>query len=274
MCSLEPVFRSIQMSPSDTNSERVESESRPMEITNGTIRIDLRIPGNWSHPSELLDRMPNGFRLTPEGLITPDGTKIECAPMPPDNQFAEIFRSSCRRPATIDEMKVVNSYSANVVLSGPGGSLDAALATIRAGAAIVQAGGAGVFIDNCGLAHGGSDWIEMAEDGSPDALSFAFVSIVRGKKEVWTMGMHTLGFRDLIVRRADLDEDGQEIIEMIQYLCGSAHPVGNGDLLADKRGPRFRAEITTGDEFHSESPMHNPFGRLRLVSLKGIAEQN
>jgi hypothetical protein len=30
----------------------------------------------------------------------------------------------------------------------------------------------------------------------------------------------------------------------------------------------------TKDEFDVESPMHNPFGRLKIVSLNGIAEEN
>ena len=41
------------------------------------VRTTLRIPGNWSHPGELIDRLPAGFRLTPEALILPDGTEID-----------------------------------------------------------------------------------------------------------------------------------------------------------------------------------------------------
>ena len=144
------------------------------------IQTSLRIPGNWSHPGELLERMPADYCLTPEALTLPDGTEIELMLMAPDDQFAQIFRSSCRQPPTDDEMAIVNSYTANIGLTGPGGSKEAALAMMHAGAAIVRAGGAGVFIDNSAVAHGGGQWIEMAEDGGPDALSFAFVAVVRG----------------------------------------------------------------------------------------------
>ena len=51
----------------------------------------------------------------------------------------------------------------------------------------------------------GRHWLEMTEDGGPDALSFAFVAIVRGKTEVWTMGMHVLGLRDVVMKRADVE---------------------------------------------------------------------
>lgn len=119
-----------------------------MNETTFTPRITLRIPGDWSHPGELLERLPDGFRLTPEALFLPDGTEVELIPMPPDDEFPRIFQSACRRPPTDDELATVNRYTVNVGLSGPGGSLESARTMMQAGAAVVRAGGAGVFIDN------------------------------------------------------------------------------------------------------------------------------
>ena len=146
---------------------------------------------------------------------------------------------------------------------------------MQAGAAVVRAGGAGVFIDNSTLAHGGRHWLEMTEDGSPDALSFAFVAIVRGQADVWTMGMHVLGLRDVVMKRADVEADGFDIVEVIRYLCRGEKPVDDGHVLADLNGPRFQA--FTQDSRPRDvagSPMHNPFGRLKLVSMRDIAETN
>jgi hypothetical protein len=71
-----------------------------MAESHAPVEVVLRIPGTWSHPRELVESLPAGYRLTPEALIMPDGTKVEFNPLPPDDQFAEIFRSSCRRPPT------------------------------------------------------------------------------------------------------------------------------------------------------------------------------
>src|SRR5262249_6941691 len=139
------------------------------------ITIALRIPGTWSHPRELVERLPADCRLTPEALTLPDGTQVEFGAMKADDQFAQIFRSSCRHPATADELATVDAYTVNVCLSGPGGSPEAARTMMQAGAVMVRAGGAGVFIDNSTVAHGGRAWLEMTEDGGPEALSFAFV---------------------------------------------------------------------------------------------------
>jgi hypothetical protein len=245
-----------------------------MPMSSTVVRTTLRIPGNWPHPGELIERMPAGFRLTPEALVLPDGTEVEFTPMPPDDQFAEIFKSSCRQPATDDELEIVDGYTVNVCLTGPGGSLEAAATMMQAGAAVIRAGAAGVFVDNSAVAHGGGHWIEMAEDGGPHALSFAFVGIVRGQQEVWTMGMHVMGLPDVLMRRADCDADERAIIEVLRYLCRGEKPIGDGHVLADEAGPRFQAHVTSSDRFDAGSPMYNPFGRLKLVSIKDIAENN
>jgi len=239
------------------------------------VTVAMRIPGKWAHPGELLERLPEGCRLTPEALILPDTTRIDFGVMPADDQFAEIFRTSCRQPPTADELATVDDYTVNVLLSGPGGSMEAARTMMQAGAAMVRAGGAGVFIDNGALAHGGGHWLEMSEDGGPDALSFAYVAIVRGKQDVWTMGMHVLGLRDLVMKRSDVEVGGFDIVEVIRYLARGEKPVGDGHVIADLDGPRFQVFTHAGGaEVPVGSPMHNPFGRFKLVSMRDVAEAN
>lgn len=238
------------------------------------VTIALRIPGRWAHPGELIERLPAGCRLTAEALTLPDGSQVEFSAMPPDDQFAGIFRSSCRQPATRDELATVDGYRVNITLSGPGGSLAAARTMMEAAAAIVLAGGAGVFIDNCGLAHGGRNWLAMTEDGGSDAVSFAFVAIVRGRSDVWTMGMHALGLRDIVMKREDVETEGFDIVEVIRYLCRGDKPVGDGHVIADLDGPRFQAFAQASADELAGSPMENPFGRLNLMSLRDIAQEN
>ncbi|TWT33429.1 hypothetical protein [Blastopirellula retiformator] len=236
--------------------------------------IAFRIPGVWAHPGELIERLPEGFRLTPDSMFLPDGTSVEFIPMPPDDRFAQIFASSYRETPTAEEMETVSRYSVNVGLKGPGGSLEAAQKMMECATAIIDAGGAGVFIDNCALAHGGRDWIEMTAAGNSDALSFAYVSIIRGESEAHTMGMHALGYPDLQMSLSDINENGDEIIELLRYVCRGDKPIEVGHLIADLKGFRLQVVENTSDDFPPDSPMHNPFGRLRLVNLQDIADSN
>ncbi|HVC95941.1 MAG TPA: hypothetical protein VND64_19785 [Pirellulales bacterium] len=239
-----------------------------------STRITLRIPGDWSHPKELLERLPAGVRLSATGLLLPDGTTIEFTPMPPDREFPRIFQSACRRPPTDDERAILARYRVNVGLSGAGGSMKSALEMMQAGAAIVRAGGAGVFIDNSAMAHGGDDWISMTEDGGPDAISFAFTSIIRGPQKVYTLGMQAMGFPDLLMSSSEVDARSETIVEIVRYICGGDRPIDVGHVLADEQGPRFQVVAKERDEFEAESSMHNPYGRLKIASLKEIAEGN
>jgi hypothetical protein len=239
-----------------------------------SVTVALRIPGRWPHPKDLVKGLPTGCRLTAEALTLPDGTEVGFGAMKADDQFPQIFRSSCREPATPDELAAVDGYTVNVLLSGPGGSMDAARTMMRAGAAIVRAGGAGVFIDNSALAHGGQQWLAMTDDGGPDALSFAFAAIVRGRAAVWTMGMHVIGLRDVVMTREDVEAGGFDIVEVIRYLARGDKPVGDGHIIADLDGPRFRTSAEDSPADTAGSPMHNPFGRLKLVSTRDLAQNN
>ncbi len=246
-----------------------------MNETGVSPHITLRIPGAWSHPQELLERLPEGFRLNPESVLLPDGTETEFTPMGARmGNLAQVFESACRRPPTDDELAVVARYTVNVALSGPGGSLESALAMMQAGAAFVKAGGAGVFIDNSAMAHGGRDWVAMTDDGGPEAISFAFAAIIRGKREVYTMGMQVMGFPDILMRTADVDERGETVIDIIRYICGGDRPIDVGHFLGDEIGPRFQVVANENDQFEAASVMHNPYGRLKIVSVKDIAEGN
>lgn len=238
------------------------------------VTIKVRIPGVWAHPGELVDALPEGVRITPEQLILPSGEEFELIPLPPDDQFAEIFYSSCRQPPSREERTKVNYYSVNICLQGPGGSMEAARLMMQAVAVVIRAGGAGVFIDNCGLAHGGGLWLEMLEDGSSDAVSYAFAAIVMGDREAYTMGMHCMGFPDLVMRVSDPDVAGDTLVETLRYICGGDKPVGEGHILMDENGPRYQCVAAPDNELTQNGPMHNPFGRLKLVPIEEIVEGN
>ncbi|MCG6157524.1 hypothetical protein [Rubinisphaera margarita] len=244
-----------------------------MNSTDHTPEITLRIPGDWEHPGELLERLPSGYRMTPAELVLPDGTQIAFSPLFPDEQFPGIFASSCRRPLSDTTKQRLARYTVNVGLTGPGGSMDAARAMMRAASVIVDAGGLGVFIDNCALAHSGEDWLQMTEDGGPDAVSFAFTSIIQGEGKFYTMGMQVMGFPNLTMRSSGDREDADALVEIIRGICSGAS-VDVGHVFAEPGGQQFVIAEKIDDELDPQSPMHNPFGCYRLINVDRVAENN
>jgi hypothetical protein len=88
------------------------------------------------------------------------------------------------------------------------------------------------------------------------------------------MGMQTMEFPDLVMRSSDVDERGEAVVEIIRYICGGDRPMDVGHVLADELGPRFQIAARENDPYDSESSMHNPYGRLKIVSMKEIVEGN
>jgi hypothetical protein len=257
-----------------THSDNSKGGIEMTKKTHSPVNITLRIPGGWQHPKELRDCIPDGYQLSGDRLILPDQSEIEINLLPADGKFPSIFRTSLRQPANARELKIVDRYTVNVGLTGPGGSLEAAHRMMQAASAFIQAGAAGVFIDNCCLAHGAEDWRGMTDEGSSDSISFAFVAIVRGDREVWTMGMHVPGYPEIVMKRADVEADDGTIIEMIRYVCAGDREVSDGHIIADEKGPRFRIQHEASANSNLPAPMRNPFGRLRMTSFKDIAERN
>jgi hypothetical protein len=239
-----------------------------------SVQITFRIPGSWNGFRELFERLPREFRLTEKGMVMPDGSLVEAYPVPPDDQFSKVFLTACRLLPTPSELEAVERYSANMILVGEGGSTRLAHRMMQAATAILDAGGAGVFIDNRAMSHGGTNWKQMTEDGSPDAISFAFVSIIRSNHHLRTMGMHVLGYPELELTSEGDPASEEALISLIRYVSSGEKPIGHGHLIIDETGLRYRAAETVNERIDQGSPMFNPFGHLKLVSTKEIAENN
>ena len=76
------------------------------------------------------------------------------------------------------------------------------------------------------------------------------------------------------MRRIDADADDEAIINVLRYLCRGEKPIGDGHVLADENGPRYHAVMVRSTDFEAGSPMHNPFGRLQLISVQDLTERN
>ena len=237
----------------------------------GLPEIVLRVPGSWSGPESLGRALPQGHRYAGDRLYLPGGDDVEVIPLPPDDEFPRVFEGACRRLPSRRDRRTIESYGVNVCLAGPGGSLEAAIRMLRAGAAVVQAGGAGVFVDNSGRAHPSRDWIDLAEGPDDSDAYQAFVSLFAGKTDLWSVGMHVFGLCDAVIKRGGDDESACfDITSFLGYTMLPDVVIADGDYAGDFEGspPRFllRKEATTFPP--PGSPLHNPYGRWRLEPMQ------
>jgi hypothetical protein len=232
------------------------------------LEIGLRIPGTWEHPSQLSDRLPQGHRLVPNYLVLPDESRFEFYAHPADNEFARVFARACPQLPTESERERIEGYTVNACLVGPGGSFAAARRIMAATAALVRAGGAGVFVDNSALAHGGSDWLALCHPENQETGPIrAFVNVVGAKMEVYSVGMHVLGHRDVVLPRSGHDQNDYEaVLRFLHETCGQ-RTVNEGDVYTDPVLSNLRLQHEAMERFPPHLPMHNPYGQWRLVPV-------
>ena len=242
------------------------------------LTTTFRIPGRWDGPEDFASRLPAGCRVEGDALTLEGGAAARIVPAAPDGEFAAVFEGSCRRPLGADEREDLRGYAVNILLTCPAGSAEKAAEAMRLAAAVVEAGGAGVFIDNSGLSHGAADWLAMAGAADLDALTFAYVGMITDGSDVTTMGMRAFGRPDFVMSERDAGDarEGEldPIIQVMQYLAGGDREVAVGHVIAGADERAFRVSDAGPDPFEPGSPMHNPAGRLRLKSFRDIAASN
>jgi hypothetical protein len=169
-------------------------------------------------------------------------------------------------PGCESEREQIEKYKVNICLTGRGGSIEAARQLMAAAAAVLTAGGAAVFIDNSGLAHGATDWFTLLESADNGGVYWAFVSTVRGDAELYSVGMHMLGCRDAIIPATGDDEfDYRTLHSFLGFTAFSGAKLRDGEVVSDTSLPTFQVHAQTDDRFPADAPMFNPYGRWRLV---------
>ncbi|MFT3786550.1 MAG: hypothetical protein QM770_10335 [Tepidisphaeraceae bacterium] len=238
------------------------------------VQITIRVPGPWETPQDLFNVLPEGFNLEGQGseiwLTGPDGIRAALQARPRDEQFFPLWLEGCNREPTQTEVSGVKLYRHTVLLTMPGGSFDRAVQMLKAGAAILEAGGYGVFVDNSGIGHGASDWLDLTEDTGPDGGGpfWGFVNTFGDDENLWTHGMHVLGFRDAqMPRTGDDKKDDFHIRNFLAYTYRSGATIKDGDDLGDDLGPLYKVKLIDDDRIESNHPMFNPFGRYQLQPL-------
>jgi hypothetical protein len=252
-----------------------ESLRPKSKLDSETVRIELRVPGSWKSSGEVIDalnRVSGDYEIGPadsdaEGLFVhkTSGHEFEIWHTEHDDELIEIFKGLQHVP-TDEELAEIENHAVKIHLSGKGGSVENARAMMEAATALVRAGGAGVFIDSTTAAHGRTDWLALAEDTEPGGLYWAFIVVGGGEDEVFSTGMHCLGFRDAELPGpiTDPNHAGFILHNFLGYVYQSGIEVKDGDALGGEEGPEYRAVYAACTRFLPGAPFFNPFGVYRL----------
>jgi hypothetical protein len=254
-------------------------------------RITLRIPGPWKSLEQLQLALvkANASYLIPESevhtapaapftnsageislLHQPSGRRFALSVMERDNEITELFAGTGRMKS--HELRALEKHQVKIFVTGPGGSHEAARTFLAIGKSFIKAGALGVMVDNSGNCHGPRDWLDLAGDKRMGGMYWAFVSVTASEEDVFSAGMHCLGFRDAeLLDPTDPKVSGMMLHEFLGYTYQSGVTITDGDPIGGPDGPEFTLHHVECTRFPKDSPWHNPYGVWRLKKFEDEA---
>ncbi len=262
-------------------------------MSDATPMIELTLAVPFEHPDELhaaLKRAGSEYRLGERGLRMPDGRSIEVSVRPQDGEFAQVVCGGGGPHQPSDqERRAMEEAPTLLTLMSRGGSQEAAMSMLEAGAALMEVGASGVLVRNSGMGHGAEDWLSLAGDPTGGGVHWAYVTSQRasdpdrggmfdfGFPAMFSIGMHCLGLRDVVVPTTGDDQvDWFQLNNYCGYLERSGRTPVNGDVLTALTGdpeeggemvPMFRVRTRDCEHLGPDHPMHNPYGLYVLEPL-------
>jgi hypothetical protein len=146
---------------------------------------------------------------------------------------------------------------------------------LRLGHALLDAGGLAIKCESSGIGHSRSGWslLTDATEASSDADSLStlhslFVAApIRKDEELYTCGMHLLGYPDAIALVDDDTEGAHLLSSFLLYLLQEsvAHPIAEGHTFRPSEGStRYRLQHEPCRLYEPDRFFFNPYGMWRL----------
>lgn len=243
--------------------------------------IVMTIPGPWPDPEQFAKDLAGkgGYIFQGDRIMhvatrrmTPIGVQLH------DDQLAKIFQLAGQNRIPRKNIAEIREHVCAITLRGLGGSVPAAREMMRLATALMKAGGMGVKIDSCGIAHGREDWFKLSDqDNRRDTggLYWAFVVTVGNEREMYTCGMHQLGFRDSITSMTmDMKERYFQLNNFNGYIYQARPVLANGDKLGSDDEAVFSIWHETCAMFPPKTLYHNPYGMWRIKRINEVDAQS
>jgi hypothetical protein len=240
-----------------------------------TPEVVLCIPGPWEGSSALVEEIAaSGTGYVLEGKVLRDtetGFACELVLQRADPGLAADFARAGPHWAKTEAMADIATHRTIAYLAGPGGARAAADAMMRAGAAIIDAGGMGVKVDSSGIAHAAAYWIDMCEQLDQLSAHRALVVYVAGAN-VYSCGMHNFGLPEAITSADNKTEAADMLRFFTRYLLEYAPALADGHTFSVSEGKQvFRVEQAPAIDYGPGSLFNNPYGAWRLSPV--VAEK-
>jgi hypothetical protein len=244
---------------------------------NPSARIVIALPGPWLALEQVgaaLKRGRSGLALVGQRLMDrrTDLATLELRAADPD--LVEAFRQA-NVDACLDEagLAQLTGKPGTLYATHLQASFEAADQMLRAGTALLDAGGLAVKVESTNLAHSGPHWRALAAAHEPADLYRALVRLVMDDDSGRSCGMHNFGLPDVMVRpgvRVSLGRPDEAVARLLDsfnaYLLLEAPELADGHTFSpDEWSPWYRL-AWRADPYHpADDPRYNLYGVWELA---------
>jgi hypothetical protein len=250
---------------------------------NPSARIIIAVPGPWTtlqQVGEALTRARSDLALAGERLTEKRMAVAVLELRAGDPDPVEAFRQA-NADACLDEADLAQLAGRRQMLYATHlePSFEAAYQVLRAGTALLDAGGLAVTVVSANLAHSAGHWRALAARHEPADLYRALVRLVIDDEAGHSCGMHNFGLPDVMSRLGVPARSGAEVparspdeavMRLLDsfnaYLLLEAPGLADGHTFSpDEWSPWYRL-AWRADSYHpAGDPCHNPYGVWELV---------
>lgn len=237
----------------------------------------IGVPGYWKNKEEVMQQITahnNEFICVGSTLIntkTQALFEIEVYDHDPDLKISYAYCG--RRTFTDKDVQAVDKHTYTVYIIGESGSPALAYELVKAGGAVLNAGGIAVKIESSGVAHLKKDWLNFIKKDDNLELYKAFVTIVKDKQFYISYGMQVIGYPEGQVFFVGEDgvEGGQlQVLDvfLVSMLIDDLQLADDHTFALSDKNPKYLLKHKYYDKYPEDDLFFNPQGIWQLRKME------
>ncbi len=252
---------------------------RPLERTkvrvmakpdNAPPMVEVWVPGPWADRTAFMHALAQGtgggFQADGETLVdtaTKTGAPFEF--LPAQRELPTWMANGSGAAFSDAETAAIANHRALVVLEIAADQPDLAGRLLRLTGAVKRAGGFGVRLGRCGLAHPWARWEEWLGNDGAEGLHRALIAQVVDAERGWvsSFGMNQLGLPDTAYDGDDFEADmANTLVFVFNMFQHHERPkLADGHTFSlDETAPVMQLAHEADDRFATSDPYFNPHG--------------
>lgn len=237
-----------------------------------THELIVCIPGPWPDRTDFLRRIimlePAGDYMFAGGILAHPGAK-DHVPLdfyPPDIHMANAFRIAGQGKISEGTIEQIARHTGIAYLHFPIDIRSQRERILKFTQVLQRAGGFGVKLESCGIAHQWDRWFTLLS-GKPFDIYSSAVVLIGDDKHYYSCGMHHFGLAECAAPRTLAPVDAAYLMNHFNMwrIVEQPHFESGHTFSLDVNSPRFRMFHENDSRHSSEELFFNTHGFWRLA---------